>query len=80
MTLTRNGWVLLHKGNLLLCLPQSQLNKDIKVKDNNQSPELLVLPSTKAGSNLQPTITTSSPACRNTFVTGCVSQITNYFS
>ena len=32
--------------------PQPLMNKDIKVKDNNQSPKMLVLPTTEADSEL----------------------------
>jgi len=44
------------------------MNKDIKVKDNKQKPNGACPAETKADSELQPKITTSCPACSNTFV------------
>jgi hypothetical protein len=46
------------------------MNKDIKVKDYNQKPSKACHAQTEADSELQPKITTSRPACSNTFV-GC---------
>jgi len=44
------------------------LNKVIKVKDNKQKPKDACPAQTEAESELQPKITTSRPACSNTFV------------
>jgi len=44
------------------------LNKDIKVKDYKQKPTGVCPAETEADSELQPKITTSCPACSNTFV------------
>jgi hypothetical protein len=44
------------------------MNKDIKVKDNKQKPKGACPAGTDAESELQPKITTSCPACSNTFV------------
>jgi len=44
------------------------MNKDIKVKDNKQKPKDACPAGTEADSEPQPKITTSSPACSNTFV------------
>ena len=44
------------------------MNKDIKVKDYNQKPNKACPAQTEADSELQPKITTSCPACSNTFV------------
>jgi hypothetical protein len=44
------------------------MNKDIKVKDNKQEPNKARPAQTEADSELQPKITTSRPACSNTFV------------
>jgi len=44
------------------------MNKDIKVKDNKQKPKGACPAQTEADRELQPKITTSSPACSNTFV------------
>jgi len=44
------------------------MNKDIKVKDNKQKPKDACPAGTEADSELQPKITTSCPACSNTFV------------
>jgi len=38
------------------------MNKDIKVKDNKQSPPMFVLPTIEADSEPQPKKTTSCPA------------------
>ena len=46
------------------------MNKDIKVKDNKQKPKGARPVGTEADSELQPKITTSCPACSNTFVGG----------
>jgi len=46
------------------------MNKDIKVKDNNQKPNDACPAGTAVDSEPQPKITTSSPACSNTFVGG----------
>jgi len=46
------------------------MNKDIKVKDNKQKPTGVCPAETEADSEPQPKITTSSPACSNTFVGG----------
>jgi hypothetical protein len=46
------------------------MNKDIKVKDYNQKPKGACPAQTEADSELQPKITTSCPACSNTFVGG----------
>jgi len=46
------------------------MNKDIKVKDNKQKPKDACPAETEADSEPQPKITTSSPACSNTFVSG----------
>ncbi|MDZ4809066.1 MAG: hypothetical protein SGI96_12490, partial [Bacteroidota bacterium] len=55
---------------------QPLLNKDIKVKDNKQKPKDAC--PAEADSKLQPKITTSCPACSNTFVVrSCITQITN---
>jgi len=48
--------------------PQPLLNKVIKVKDNKQKPKDACPAQTEADSEPQPKITTSSPACSNTFV------------
>jgi len=48
--------------------PQPMLNKVIKVKDNKQKPKDACPAQTEAESELQPKITTSRPACSNTFV------------
>jgi len=53
--------------------PQPLLNKDIKVKDNKQKFKGACPAETEADSEPQPKITTSSPACSNTFVSGCYS-------
>jgi len=50
--------------------PQPLLNKDIKVKDDKQKPNDACPAETDADSELQPKITTSCPACSNTFVSG----------
>ena len=63
-----NGRVLLQAGNSLLCPTQPLLNKDINVKDNKQKPKDACPAETEADSEPQPKITTSSPACSNTFV------------
>jgi len=57
--------------------PQPLLNKDIKVKDNKQKPKKARPAETEADSELQPKITTSCPACSNTFVACWLSS--NYF-
>jgi len=44
------------------------MNKDIKVKDNKQKPTGVCPARTDADSEPQPKITTSCPACSNTFV------------
>jgi len=44
------------------------MNKDIKVKDKKQKPNKACPAQTEADSELQPKITTSSPAFANTFV------------
>ena len=44
------------------------MNKDIKVKDNKQKPKDACPAETEADSEPQPKITTSRPACSNTFV------------
>jgi len=44
------------------------MNKDIKVKDYKQKPTGVCPAETEADSEPQPKITTSSPACSNTFV------------
>jgi len=44
------------------------LNRDIKVKDNKQKFSDAFPAETDADTELQPKITTSSPACSNTFV------------
>jgi len=44
------------------------MNKDIKVKDNKQKPKDACPAGTEADSELQPKLTTFSPACSNTFV------------
>jgi len=44
------------------------MNKDIKVKDNKQKPSKACPAQTEADKELQPKITTSCPACSNTFV------------
>ena len=44
------------------------MNKDIKVKDNKQKPKDACPAETEAESGPQPKITTSCPACSNTFV------------
>jgi len=44
------------------------MNKDIKVKDNKQKPKGVCPAQTEVDSEPQPKITTSSPACSNTFV------------
>jgi hypothetical protein len=44
------------------------MNKVIKVKDNKQKPKGACPAQTEADSELQPKITTSRPACSNTFV------------
>jgi hypothetical protein len=44
------------------------MNKDIKVKDNKQEPNKARPAQTEADSELQPKVTTSRPACSNTFV------------
>jgi len=44
------------------------MNKVIKVKDNKQKPKDACPAETDADSELQPKITTSCPACSNTFV------------
>jgi len=46
------------------------MNKDIKVKGNQQKPTGVCPARTDADSEPQPKITTSSPACSNTFVSG----------
>jgi len=48
--------------------PQPLMNKDIKVKDNKQKPKDACPAETEADSEPQPKITTSCPACSNTFV------------
>jgi len=50
--------------------PQPLLNKVIKVKDNKQKPKDACPARTEADSEPQPKITTSCPACSNTFVGG----------
>ena len=50
--------------------PQPLMNKDIKVKDNKQKSKDACPAQTEADSELQPKITTSCPACSNTFVVG----------
>jgi len=50
--------------------PQPLLNKIIKVKDNKQKPNNACPAETDADSEPQPKITTSCPACSNTFVSG----------
>jgi len=44
------------------------MNKDIKVKDYKQKPKGVCLAQTEVDRELQPKITTSCPACSNTFV------------
>jgi len=44
------------------------MNKDIKAKDNNQKPKDACPAETEVDSEPQPKITTSCPACSNTFV------------
>ena len=58
-----------------VCL-QPLMNKDIKVKDNKQKPNKARPAQTEADSELQPKITTSRPACSNTFVgrSACLSD------
>jgi len=51
------------------------MNKDIKVKDNKQKPNDARPAETEADSKPQPKITTSSPACSNTFVGGSCSRL-----
>jgi len=46
------------------------MNKDIKVKDSKQKLKDACPAQTEADSLLQPKITTSCPACSNTFVVG----------
>jgi len=46
------------------------MNKDIKVKNNKQKFSDVCPAETEADSEPQPKITTSSPACSNTFVGG----------
>jgi len=46
-------------------------NKVIKVKDNNQKPNDACPAGTEADREPQPKITTSRPACSNTFVACC---------
>jgi len=53
------------------------MNKDIKVEDNKQKPKDACPAQTEADSELQPKITTSCPACSNTFVACWLSS--NYF-
>jgi len=53
---------------------QALLNKDIKVKDNKQKPKDACPAQTEADSEPQPKITTSCPACSNTFVGGSFSS------
>jgi len=48
------------------------MNKVIKVKDNKQKPKDACPAETEADSELQPKITTSCPACSNTFVGCCI--------
>ena len=50
--------------------PQPLMNKDIKVKDNKQKPKDACPAETAADSETPPKITTSCPACSNTFVVG----------
>jgi len=48
--------------------PQPLLNKHIKVKDNKQKRKGACPAGTEADRGPQPKITTSRPACSNTFV------------
>ena len=50
--------------------PQPLMNKDIKVKVKKQKPKGASPARTEADSKPQPKITTSRPACSNTFVSG----------
>jgi len=52
------------------------MNKDIKVKDNKQKPKGACPAQTEADSEPQPKITTSRPACSNTFVVRRLSPTT----
>jgi len=51
------------------------MNKVIKVKDNKHKPKGACPAGTEADSELQPKITTSCPACSNTFVVRMASQL-----
>jgi len=51
------------------------LNKDIKAKDNKQKFSDVCPAETEADTELQPKITTSCPACNNTFVGGSFSLL-----
>jgi len=71
----------LHTTTILYCCrkgihccvrPQPLLNKDKKVKDNKQKPKGFCPAGTTADREPQPIVSTSSPACSNTFVSGCV--------
>ena len=62
--------------------PQPLLNKDIKAKDNKQKPTGVCPARTEVDSEPQPKITTSSPACSNTFVAcsfNCVCPCSPFF-
>jgi len=52
------------------------MNKDIKVKDNIQKSKDACPAGTEADSESQPKITTSRPACSNTFVVCCTLSVT----
>ena len=58
--------------------PQPLMNKDIKVKDNKQKPSKARPAETEADSEPQPKITTSRPACSNTFVVCSSSSVTPF--
>jgi len=61
-------WYCCRQGIHCCVRPQPLLNKDIKVKDNKQKPKDACHAETEADIELQPKITTSRPACSNTFV------------
>jgi len=63
-------WYCCRHGTHCCARPQPLLNKDIKVKGKKQKPKDACPAGTAADSELQPKITTSSPACSNTFVGG----------
>ena len=64
------GFSFSHYQSALVWAGRTLMNKDIKVNDNKQKPEDACPAQTEADSEPPPKITTSGPACSNTFV-GC---------